>query len=83
LRINSKEVNVGRCMIKEKYIEQIVHQGLKEINVNKTCKIINNLFSWILNVDNESIIFEDRVAQEYFKKHYEELGYKVIIKERK
>ena len=43
----------------------------------KTCRIINERFSWILEVDGMKIEFQDRVAAEYFHQHYKGLGYEV------
>jgi uncharacterized protein YmfQ (DUF2313 family) len=45
----------------------------------KKCQIINSKFSWILKVDDEEIAFQGSRNADYFKKHYESLGYKVEI----
>ena len=44
----------------------------------KECKIINDPFCYLLEVDDKQIIFHGGFAVEYFKDHYEKLGYKVI-----
>jgi hypothetical protein len=43
--------------------------------MDKVCKIINGQFSWILEVDGQSISFQGYYNSEYFEKHYSELGY--------
>ena len=43
----------------------------------KTCKIINGLFTWTLEVDGMNIPFNGSQYAEYFKSHYEALGYTV------
>jgi hypothetical protein len=45
----------------------------------KECKIINSRFSWILIVDGHSISFQGSENADYFKQHYENLGYSVIM----
>lgn len=45
--------------------------------MNKVCKIINSQFSYILEVDGESIPFNGSYNADYFEKHYKNLGYKV------
>ena len=50
--------------------------------MDKICKIINAKFSWVLEVDGEEIPFLWGTSAKYFKKHYEELGYKVIEEKR-
>ena len=46
----------------------------------KKCIIINGKFSWMLEVDGESISFQGEHNALYFKKHYESLGYEVEMK---
>lgn len=41
------------------------------------CKIINDQFSWVLRVDGKEIPFQGLGNAEYFKEHYEKLGYEV------
>ena len=54
-------------------------KGVKKL---KQCKIINLKFTWVLIVDNEEIPFQSGCNANYFKNHYESLGYKVeMIKE--
>lgn len=45
----------------------------------KKCQLINEKFTWILSVDGENIPFQGGHHVEYFKKHYESLGYTVEI----
>jgi len=47
-------------------------------NKNKTCLLINEQFSWILQVDNFKIPFTGFTCADYFEEHYKELGYTVI-----
>lgn len=58
-------------------IDHILKNGLL---ITGECEIINGKFSWILNVDGESIPFQGGFNADYFEKHYKELGYKVIRK---
>ena len=53
----------------------IIFKGEKIMN--KLCKIINSQFTWILEVDGESISFNGGYNADYFEKHYKELGYEV------
>lgn len=46
-------------------------------NENKTCKIINGQFSWMLEVDGELVSFNGGHNADYFEKHYKGLGYNV------
>lgn len=46
------------------------------MNKKPICKIINAAFSYILEVDGESISFQ--ADKDYFIEHYKKLGYKVI-----
>ena len=46
--------------------------------MKKTCKLVNDKFSWVMYVDGEVITFNGKYAALYFAKHYERLGY--IIK---
>lgn len=43
----------------------------------KKCKIINSDFSWVMNVDEKEILFQNYESAIYFKEHYKELGYDV------
>ncbi len=43
----------------------------------KKCIIVNSSFSWILKVDGKEINFQGSENAEYFKTHYETLGYEV------
>lgn len=43
----------------------------------KVCKLINGQFSWVLEVDGESIGFSGASSADYFEKHYRKLGYTV------
>jgi len=45
--------------------------------MKKTCKIINDKFSWVLEVDNFTILFQGGRSADYFADHYKELGYDV------
>ena len=44
----------------------------------KVCKLINNKFSWVLEVDGKQIHFDGSYNADYFAKHYTDLGYEVI-----
>jgi len=46
-------------------------------NEIKICKIINGHFSWILEVDGESITFQGGHNADYFETHYTKLGYNI------
>ena len=48
----------------------------------KICKIVNDTFYYALEVDGEDISFVGGWNVDYFQKHYEELGYKVIKEDR-
>ena len=50
---------------------------MTQIKRTKTCKIINAQFSWILEVDNRSILFQGSSGADYFEKHYKKLGYNI------
>ena len=43
----------------------------------KKCKLINSNFSWILEVDGQSIFFQGSANAEYFTSHYRSLGYEI------
>ena len=45
----------------------------------KECILENGQFSWILHVDGLGIAFEGKYAADYFREHYQKLGY--IVKE--
>ena len=45
----------------------------------KMCKIINGRFSWILEVEDQMIVFQGYSSAEYFLHHYKKLGYDVEI----
>ena len=45
----------------------------------KVCTIVNGQFSYILEVDGESIAFNGSSSAEYFKEHYRKLGYKIHL----
>lgn len=45
----------------------------------KKCKIINDRFSYRLEVDGRSINFDGGNNVDYFKEHYESLGYEVEL----
>ncbi|MFA5398482.1 MAG: hypothetical protein WC346_20890 [Methanogenium sp.] len=47
-------------------------------NKNKTCLLINEQFSWVLQVDNFKIPFMGFTCADYFEEHYKKLGYTVI-----
>lgn len=47
-------------------------------NTNKICEIINDQFSWILKVDEQTIYFQGGYNADYFEKHYRDLGYKIV-----
>jgi len=51
---------------------------MKSATNKKTCTLINARFSWILEVDGQSINFQQRSNADYFAAHYGKLGY--IIK---
>ena len=44
----------------------------------KKCKIINDKFSWVLDVDGKIIAFQGFDNAEYFAKLYSDLGYEII-----
>ena len=50
---------------------------LSEIRKEKLCKLTNAKFSWILEVDRQTISFQGAINADYFAEHYENLGYKV------
>ena len=58
-------------------VQQNVEILVEEDPGQKVCEIINDKFSYILSVDNARIPFQGGNI-DYFKKHYEQLGYKVI-----
>lgn len=43
----------------------------------KKCKIVNGKFSYYLEVDGRTINFDGGSNADYFKEHYESLGYEV------
>lgn len=43
----------------------------------KECRIINDRFSWVLDVDDEMIRFQGGHNADYFEEHYKSLGYTV------
>jgi uncharacterized protein YmfQ (DUF2313 family) len=45
----------------------------------KKCKITNDKFSWVLEVDGVVITFDGGSAAEYFEQHYTALGYEVEV----
>jgi len=45
----------------------------------KTCIIYNQKLTWIMRVDGISLAFTGRDCAEYFRKHYFDLGYRVIF----
>ena len=51
--------------------------------MDKICTIINTQFSWVLDVDGYEIPFQYFINVEYFKKHYSELGYTIIMEDRR
>lgn len=48
------------------------------MNENK-CIITNGEYSWLLEVDGKSIIFQGGFAADYFYEHYSELGYEMVM----
>jgi hypothetical protein len=44
----------------------------------KVCKLTNDRFTWVLEVDGEQIAFTGHSNAEYFAKHYSELGYEIV-----
>ena len=48
---------------------------------DKICKLINGANSWRMLVDGKDISFQSSTAADYFKKHYEALGYTVEVDE--
>lgn len=48
----------------------------------KTCHIINDRFSYILEVDEQQIPFQGSHNAEYFEKHYLNMGYDVKYTDR-
>jgi len=44
----------------------------------KECIIENGQFSYILHVDGHGISFQGAYAADYFRQHYQKLGYKVL-----
>jgi hypothetical protein len=51
-------------------------------NKNKTCLLINEQFSWVLQVDNFKIPFTGAACADYFEEHYKKLGYTVVREDR-
>ena len=51
--------------------------SFSESNSKKVCKIINDRFSYVMEVDGKVITFDGGIAFEYFKQHYSELGYQM------
>lgn len=45
----------------------------------KKCTIKHLQFAWLLSVDGEEIPFNGGHNAEYFKKHYESIGYEVEV----
>jgi len=45
--------------------------------VKKICKLTNDKLSWILEVDNKTILFDGSDNAEYFSKLYTNLGYAI------
>lgn len=43
----------------------------------KVCKIINDISSWVLEVDGKTILFNGFENADYFAELYTKLGYKV------
>lgn len=62
---------IGKCT-KEKF-----HVNTRGVYRMKICRITNTRFSWILEVDGETIPFQHNWNAEYFKNHYQSLGYMV------
>jgi hypothetical protein len=48
-----------------------------EVDDKKVCKLIDDYFSWFLEVDGFSIPFQASTNARYFAKHYKSLGYKI------
>ena len=46
--------------------------------MNKICKIINDRFCVVLEVDGQSIGFKSSASADYFAIHYKKLGYTII-----
>jgi metal-dependent hydrolase (beta-lactamase superfamily II) len=46
---------------------------------DKKCKIANERFSWILDVDGHHVLFDGASNAEYFEQHYLSLGYSVEV----
>lgn len=44
----------------------------------KKCKIINDKFSWIMEVDNRRIEFQGHSNADYLAKKFEELDYEIV-----
>lgn len=42
------------------------------------CKIINDKFSWVLEVDGKTILFNGSANADYFAELYAKLGYEII-----
>ena len=47
-----------------------------------TCTIVNDWFSWELQVDGTVVTFNGLNAAEYFEAHYSKLGYLIVKKQR-
>ena len=45
----------------------------------KKCKIYNDQFSWVMEVDSQKILFNGGDNAEYFKNLFSDLGYDVSI----
>lgn len=48
---------------------------------SKLCVLTNGQFSWMLQVDGQTIDFDGYYNAEYFRDHYGDLGYTVIIED--
>lgn len=47
----------------------------------KKCTIENAQFSWVMHVDRMTIAFTGLSNAEYFRDHYGDLGYEVIVED--
>lgn len=45
--------------------------------MNKICKLVNDNFSYFLQVDGQNISFQGMGNAEYFEEHYKALGYTI------
>jgi len=50
----------------------------KKYMEEKICKIVNDRFSWVLEVDKKEIPFQGRSNALYFETIFKQLGYTIV-----